>query len=235
MKNKTKQKQKQNKKKQKSKNIYNLNFEAPKDHGYQQTLDAFEKSISLLGLDYVDLYLIHWPGKQGVKSDSIDNKMIRRESWKAMEKIYKDGKAKAIGVSNYTISHLSEMLDDELCIIKPMVNQVELHPWYKQLELQAFCKQKGIHVQAYSSLGEGKICNNEEISEIAKQYNKTNAQILLKWALQQDISIIPKSCSETRILENRDSISFDLSEEDMITLNSFKDAQKICWDPSIIV
>ena len=137
-----------------------------KDQGYESTLKAFEKSRKMLDVDYLDLYLIHWPVlKCGMYVDT----------WKAMEKLYKEGLIRAIGVCNFTISHLEEL--KEKCEITPAVNQVELHPWLSQTELCTYMKQEGIFAEAWSPLAKGAVLNDETLLSIAKKYNKTTAQI----------------------------------------------------------
>lgn len=197
------------------------------DQGYDNTLQAIDTSLEKLGLTYVDLYLIHWPTADDKGVVSINK---REETWKAMEEIYKSGKAKAIGVSNYTIRHLEEMKN--YAKITPMVNQVEFHPFLYQEELLNYCKQNNIQLEAYRPLTKGKKLNNKTIKEIANKYNKTDAQILLRWSLQHGCVAIPKSVHKERIEENINIFDFELSAEDMEKLDSLNENLHLCWDPT---
>ena len=172
------------------------------DQGYESTLKAYETSLNKLGLDYLDLYLIHWPGKDKYK-----------ETWKALEKLYKEGRVRAIGVSNFQIHHLEDLIST--AEIKPMVNQVEYHPHLTQKELQAFCKKEGIQLEAWSPLKQGQLLNEPILVDIAHKYNKSVAQVILRWDLQNGVVTIPKSIKENRIIENADVFDFELSAEDM--------------------
>lgn len=172
------------------------------DQGYESTLNAFETSLSKLGLEYLDLYLIHWPGKDKYK-----------DTWKALEKLYKDGRVRAIGVSNFQIHHLEDLISS--AEIKPMVNQVEYHPHLTQKELQAFCKKEGIQLEAWSPLKQGQLLNEPILVDIAHKYNKSVAQVIIRWDLQNGVVTIPKSIKEHRIIENADVFNFELSTEDM--------------------
>lgn len=188
------------------------------DQGYDSTLAAFETSIQKLGLDYIDLYLIHWP---------VSGKY--KETWKALEKLYKDGKVKAIGVSNFHKHHLEDLLSE--AEIVPTVNQIELHPLLSQEELRNFCKEKGIVVEAWSPLAQGKLLDNPVLTEIAAKYNKSTAQIILRWDLQNDIVTIPKSIKEHRIIENADIFDFELTAEDLEKINGLNKNERVGADP----
>ncbi|ODG90114.1 MULTISPECIES: aldo/keto reductase [Bacillaceae] len=177
------------------------------DQGYETTLQAFETSLNLLGLDYLDLYLIHWPGVDKYK-----------DTWKALEKLYKDGRVRAIGVSNFQIHHLQDLMSD--CEIKPMVNQVEFHPHLTQKELLAFCKNEGIQMEAWSPLKQGQLLEEPVLTKIAQKYNKSVAQVILRWDLQHDVVTIPKSIKEHRIVENANIFDFELTQEDMENIDS---------------
>ncbi|SMQ64696.1 Aldo/keto reductase [Bacillus sp. OV166] len=172
------------------------------EQGYESTLKAFETSLTKLGLDYLDLYLIHWPGKDKYK-----------ETWKAFEKLYKEGRVRAIGVSNFQVHHLEDLISS--AEIKPMVNQVEFHPHLTQKELLAFCKNEGIQLEAWSPLKQGKLLNEPVLEDLAHKYNKSVAQVILRWDLQHGVVTIPKSIKEHRIIENADIFDFELSTEDM--------------------
>jgi methylglyoxal/glyoxal reductase len=178
--------------------------------GYDSTLYACEGSLGRLGLSYVDLYLIHWP-VQGLGD----------ETWRAMIKLLHQGKARAIGVSNYSIRELNELL--EKSDIVPAVNQVEFHPFLYQEELLRFCKNNNIQLEAYSPLTRGKRLNHPKILELAKKYNKTPAQVLIRWSLQHNVIVIPKSIHEARIKENSQVFDFQLEPKDMKLLDSLNE------------
>jgi methylglyoxal/glyoxal reductase len=180
------------------------------DQGYDSTLKACELSLKRLDLSYVDLYLIHWP---------VQKKII--ETWKAMIKLLNSEKVKAIGVSNYSIKELKETLDSFDII--PAINQVEFHPYLYQKDLLRFCKSNGIMLEAYSPLTRGKRLNDPRIVQIAKEYDKTTAQILVRWSLQHDLVVIPKSSHEERILENSQVFDFHMNQKDMEILDSLNE------------
>ncbi len=189
------------------------------DHGYESALKAFDESLKRLNLDYVDLYLIHWPVPR-----------LRKDSWKALEKIYSEGRCKSIGVSNYMIKHLEEMRD--YAEIIPAVNQVEFSPFLYQKELLEYCKSKNIEVEAYSPLARMKKKNNPVVNSIARKYNKTHAQILIRWCLEHKLISIPKSSNKKRIKENADVFDFSLNDDDMKQLDSLNENFRVSWDPS---
>jgi diketogulonate reductase-like aldo/keto reductase len=189
------------------------------DQGFESTLKAFDNSLDDLGLDYVDLYLIHWPVEQK-----------RTESWRALEKIYNEGRAKAIGVSNYTIKHLKEM--DDYAEVKPVINQVEFHPFLFQENLLDYCRFREIQLEAYSPLARAEKLDDPNIKEIADKYSITPAQIMIRWSLQHDLVVIPKSVHKERIIENSQVFDFEISEDDMDRLNSLNEDIRIAWDPT---
>jgi diketogulonate reductase-like aldo/keto reductase len=190
------------------------------NHGYEATLAAFDVSLEKLGLDYLDLFLIHWPlPSQG--------KFV--ETWKALEKLYKDGRVRAIGVSNFKIHHLEEIIAN--CEIIPMVNQVEFHPRFNQREVHDFCKKHGILLEAWSPLMQGGLLEEPTLVEIAKKYNKSTAQIIIRWDIQTGVVTIPKSVKSHRIAENADVFDFELSQEDMDQINALNQDQRMFADP----
>jgi methylglyoxal/glyoxal reductase len=180
------------------------------DQGYDLTLKAFEASLKRLDLSYVDLYIIHWP---------VQGKIV--ETWKAMVRLLNNGKVNAIGVSNYSINDLKETIHNSDVI--PAVNQVEFHPFLYQKDLLEFCNSNAIQLEAYSPLTRGKRLNHHEIAKISRKYNKTAAQILIRWSLQHDLVVIPKSSHEERILENSKVFDFDIDQKDMRFLDSLNE------------
>ena len=189
------------------------------DHGYDSTIRACEESLRRLGLKYLDLYLVHWPVSG-----------VRNESWRAMEKLLRDGKCRAIGVSNYTIHHLNDLLASSNTI--PAVNQVEFHPFLYQQKLLEYCQGHGIQLEAYSPLTRGERLNHQKVIEIAKEHGRTPAQILIRWAVQHSVVAIPKSVRNERILENSRVFDFTLSNNEMNALDSLNEDFRTCWDPS---
>ena len=176
-----------------------------KDQGYERTLAAFETSLQKLGVDYVDLYLIHWP---------MPDEDLYMDTWRALEQLYRDGKTKAIGVSNFHIPHLTRVLEEGTVV--PVVNQIELHPFLSQEAIREFCQKNGIVVEAWSPLMRGRDALTEPvITEIAARHGKTPAQVVLRWHLQHGIIAIPKSVTPSRIQENLDIFEFMLSPDDM--------------------
>ncbi|GGL51844.1 aldo/keto reductase [Sporolactobacillus putidus] len=172
------------------------------DQGYDATLKAFEDSTARLGIDTIDLYLIHWPIGEHYK-----------ETWKAMERLYKDGRVRAIGVSNFGPQHLETLLQDAEVV--PAVNQIEVHPLLTQVALRNYCYAKGIKVESYSPLGSGALLDNPDLSTIAGKYHKSVAQLLLRWNVQNDMIAIPRSAKEVHIADNADIFDFELSLEIM--------------------
>lgn len=209
----------------------------PAQHGRQQARATLIKSLNDLQITYLDLYLIHWPGSSGLQPADPQNSALRKESWLEMEEMYKEGKIKAIGVSNYTIAHLEELLT--YCSIPPALLQVEIHPFLCQKELRQFCKQHNIHVQAYSSLGASTGCmelmSNKVIQDIAKCHSKSPSQVLLRWAVENSLSIIPKTSQIDRLHENANIFDFSLTENEMQQLNDLDRDCHYCWDPKHIV
>lgn len=191
------------------------------DQGYDTALRAIDASLKKLGTDYVDMYLIHFP---------VSGK--RNDSWKALEKIKADGKAKSIGVSNFMVPHLEELLKETGTV--PAMNQVEYHPFLQDTKLKDYCIQKGILLEAYSPLAHGQKLEDPRITLLAKKYNKSNAQILIRWSLQSGHVVIPKSKNPDRIRENADVYDFVLSDSDMKEIFSWNENFRTCWDPTTV-
>lgn len=187
------------------------------DQGFDSTLKAFEVSRKKLGLEYIDLYLIHWPVRGKYK-----------DTWKAMIKLYKEGFVRAIGVSNFHIHHLEDIMSDSELV--PMVNQVEFHPLLTQVELRKFCKSNEIQFEAWSPLMQGRL-DNPLLVELGKKYGKTPAQIVLRWDLQHGVVTIPKSAHENRIIENANVFDFELSQQDMEKIDSMNENRRFGPDP----
>ena len=188
-----------------------------RDQGYDSTIRAFEESLSRLGMDYVDLYLIHWPVKEKYK-----------ETYRAMEELYEQGRVRAIGVCNFQIHHLEDLMGS--CRIKPMVNQVELHPLLTQKPLLEFCRKEGIQVESWRPLMDGKL-DLPLLHELAAKYGKTPAQIVIRWHLQHGLVTIPKSVRESRIRENADVFDFELEPEDMNRIDDLNENRRTGPDP----
>ncbi|MCE4980481.1 aldo/keto reductase [Mammaliicoccus sciuri] len=189
--------------------------------GYDATIKAFNDSLESLQLTYIDMYLIHWPCPE-------DGLFI--ETYKALETLYKEGKIKAIGVCNFKEHHLDQLLAETEVV--PAVNQVEFHPLFNQKALQAYCESKGIKLMAWSPLMRGgEWLNNADLQSIADQYNKTVAQVIIKWHLQQGRLVIPKSQNDNRIRENFDVFDFELSDEDLTKIDQLNTDERQFRDP----
>ena len=188
------------------------------DQGYESTLRAFDESLDRLGLDVVDLYLIHWPVKEH-----------RRDTWRALEKIYADARARAIGVSNYYGPHLDELL--EQASITPAVNQFEFSPYCYLPEVLTYCRQKNIQPEGYAPLVRGLKKEDPRLVKLAQNYGKSTFQLLVRWSLQHGVVTIPKSVKRDRIRENFDVLDFVISDDDMTLMNTFYDNTRIAPDP----
>ena len=189
------------------------------DMGESRAPKAFEKSLKNLGLEYVDLYLIHWPLP-----------VLRKSTWRALEKIYASGRCRAIGVANFTIRHLTELMENSAVV--PAVNQVEFHPFLYQKDLLEFCRTKNIQLNAYSPLTHANRLDDARIAAIAQKYGKTNAQIMLRWSMQHEAIPIPKSVHQERILENISVFDFEIGPEDMAAIDALNENHHFIWDSS---
>ena len=196
-----------------------------KCRGYDMVMSAFERTVGKLGVDYLDLYLIHWPAskKQYENPDEIN-----LDTWRAMTELYKAGRIKAIGVSNFKPHHLAPLMETE---VAPMVNQIEYHPGYMQNETVEFCKKNGIALEAWSPLGSGRVLSNPDLSHIAEKYGKSVAQICIRWCLQNGVIALPKSVTESRIKQNLEVFDFEISAEDMNFIDSMGEVGYSGLDP----
>ena len=188
------------------------------DQGYKETLQAFEESLLKLDTDYLDLYLIHWPVEA-----------LFKETWAAMEDIYNSGRVRAIGVSNFTVGQLEELIIN--CRVLPMVNQIEFHPYLQQPELIQYCESKGILPEAWAPVMRGKVHQVQEITEIGKRYGKNEFQVVLRWNIQRGIATIPKSATPERIKSNADIFDFELSEDEVNVIDNLDKGQRFGPDP----
>lgn len=200
------------------------------DQGYENTLRAIDGSLEKLGLSYVDLYLIHWPSADEDRFTTVNK---RKDTWRAMEEILKSGKARAIGVSNYTTKHLKEM--EEYATVMPAVNQVEFHPYLYQKELLDYCNDHNILIEAYSPLVKARKLEDALISEMSVKYGKTKAQILIRWSIQHGCVPIPKSAHKERIQENIEVFDFEITPEDMKAIDGLNINEHQAWDPHNIL
>lgn len=189
------------------------------DHGYEAALRACQGSLQRLGLAYIDLYLIHWP-VQG----------LRKETWRALVKLREDGLCRSIGVSNYMIRHLEELR--AASEVQPVVNQVEVSPFCTRSELRAYCREHGIVVEAYSPLTKGLRLDHPAIVGMARKHGRSPAQILIRWALQRDMVVLPKSVKPERIRENAAVLDFAIAAEDMDALDALDEGLVTGWDPT---
>jgi methylglyoxal/glyoxal reductase len=191
----------------------------PREFAYEDALEAFDKSMKRLGLEYLDLYLLHWPDGE-----------TRSEAWRAVSEIYKQGRAKAVGVSNYMVEHLEEVLGQSDLV--PAVNQIEFHPfiYHKQKPVLEMCLKHGIVVEAYSPLTVGRNINHPDITSVAGKNDRSNAQVILRWCVQHGTVPIPRSTNPDHIKENLDIFDFELSEADMTVLDKLGEASG--WHPN---
>lgn len=187
------------------------------DHGYDKTMEAFNKSLERLQVDYLDLYLIHWPTE------------LNAETWRAFEELYESGKVKAIGVCNFKAGHLEEL--KESAKIMPMVNQVEVHPFNTRKNLLEYCKSNNIQMVAWSPISRGRILTNELLMSLSEKYNKTITQIVLRWHIQNGIVPIPKSSNEARVKENFEVFDFQISKDDMMLIDLLNEDKSVTAGP----
>ncbi|XP_041660002.1 glyoxal reductase-like isoform X1 [Cheilinus undulatus] len=199
----------------------------PEDYGYETAKKAFQKSCAQMGVDYLDIYMLHWPGGM---QPGRSNRELRAEAWRALEELYELGLCRSIGVSNFMIHHLEQLKQD--CTVVPHVNQVEYHPFQQPKELIEYCRQKGIAFQGYCPLAKGQALSDPTIIQIAKKYGHTPAQICIRWSIQNGAITIPKSTKKERVVENCQVFGFQLEEEDMEAINKLHDGRHVSWDPT---
>jgi methylglyoxal/glyoxal reductase len=191
------------------------------DHGYDRAIEAFEASVERLGLGHVDLYLLHWPVPK-----------LRAESWRALETLLEEGRCRAIGVSNFTVRHLDELLQSAR--IAPAVNQVELHPFLQQRALVRYCREHGIAVEAYSPLTKGRRLGDPRLGAVAAELGRSPAQVLIRWSIEKGFVVIPKSTDRARIEANADVFDFEIGAERMGWLDGLDEHLRTAWDPSSV-
>lgn len=185
------------------------------DRGYDNIIKACQETIQRLDCEYLDIYLVHWPASPAVHEDWRE---INQETWKAMEYLYEQGLVKAIGVCDFKVNQLEELIKE--CKVRPMINQIEFHPGFMQKEIVDYCKEKDILVEAWSPLGSGKMLKKEELKAVAQKYGKDVAQLCIKWCLQNGVLPIPKTKDVDRMKSNLDVFNFEISAEDMQYLNN---------------
>lgn len=188
------------------------------DHGYDAALRAFDASLSRLGLDYVDLYLVHWPVPE-----------LRNDSWRALEKLHRDGRARSIGVSNFMEHHLDELFSRTSIV--PHVNQIEVHPFHQQRGVRELCAARGIVVEAYSPLAKASRLSDPVVLQVARSVGRTPAQVLLRWGLQRSMVVLPKSVRPGRIEENIALYDFSLDDDALAKLDALDEGASTGWDP----
>lgn len=189
--------------------------------GYGSTLEAFEESLERLGTDYIDLYLIHWP---------VPEKYV--DTWRALERLHDEGKIKAIGVSNFEIHHLRDVMDAGS--VTPAVNQIEFHPYLTQDALLSFCKNEGIRPVAWSPLGRGKLLEEPVIQKIAERHGKNAAQVILRWDIEKGVATIPKTVRKERMRANADLFDFDLSQDEVAQIDALNRNERLGPHPDQI-
>ena len=189
--------------------------------GYEEVKKAFERSLKMLGTDYLDMYLIHWPLPD---PDYKEWKELDIQTWKALEELYQEGKVKAIGVSNFLPHHLENLIQN--CEIMPMVDQIEFHPGFTQEATVHYCQEKGIYVQAWSPLGRQRVLGHPLLIGLAEKYKKSAAQICLRYAIQRQVIPLPKASTKERMMENYQVFDFEIEKEDMYRIDSM---QPVGW------
>ncbi|CAD5219708.1 unnamed protein product [Bursaphelenchus okinawaensis] len=203
----------------------------PKNNG-EKAYESVKESLKALEVDYIDLFLIHWPGKTKYRASDKRNEQARELAWRGLERAYDEGLVRAIGVSNYEVSHLNHLLS--FCKVHPAVNQCEFHPLYRPFDVIQWCQKNNVHFQAYSSLGTSDskaLLSNDKMLNMAKELDCTVGQLLLAYALNQGISVLPKSTRFEHIEENLKAKEVKLSQDQLREMEIMSE-KKLCWDPS---
>ncbi|XP_047444606.1 glyoxal reductase [Mugil cephalus] len=199
----------------------------PGDYGYRAAKKACLDSCAEMGLEYFDLYLMHWPESL---RPGRSNREMRAETWRALEELYNEGVCRAIGVSNFLVHHLDQLKED--CSVVPHVNQVEYHPFQQPYHLIEYCRQEGIVFEGYSPLAKGQVLSNPTVCRIAEKHKRTPAQICIRWSVQNGVVTIPKSTKKERVLENCRVFEFELDKEDIDSIKKLHDGRHVSWDPT---
>lgn len=209
---------------------------SPQEQGEAQASTAVHGMLERLGLESLDAVLVHWPGAHKTQPTSPLNAQLRAGTWRALEALHRDGKVRSLGVSNYTVKHLSELL--ATCSVRPVVNQVELHPLLQQHELVDFCAAQGIAVVAYSPLGAGVLLKHPDVLSVAQESGRTAAQVLLRWSMQAGLCCVAKSATSERVASNFDVWDWALSAEHLARLDGMEarhGSKHFCWDSTAVL
>uniref|UniRef100_A0AAV2JQB0 NADP-dependent oxidoreductase domain-containing protein n=1 Tax=Knipowitschia caucasica TaxID=637954 RepID=A0AAV2JQB0_KNICA len=202
----------------------------PDNYGFSTAKKACLRSCSIMGLEYFDLYLMHWPGNF---ESRVSNREARAETWRALEELYKEGICKAIGVSNFLVHHLEQLKEDSSGVI-PHVNQMEYHPYQQSSTVMEYCQKEGIVFEGYCPLAKGQLLDEPKVLHMAEKHRRTPAQICIRWSLQNGVVTIPKSTKIQRVRENCQVFDFQLDKTDMEALSKMHDGRHVTWDPSNI-
>ena len=200
------------------------------ERGYENTLKACEQTLNELGLDYLDLYLIHWPANRKQFGDRAQE--LNAETWRAFEELYKSGRVKAIGLSNFLPHHIGSLIPS--AAITPMVDQLEVHPGWPQTAAVKYCQDHGIQVEAWGPFGHKDVLTNQTLVSIGEKYGKSSAQVCVRWALQHDVLPLPKSVHMNRMRSNIDVFDFELTDEDMQVIDELRGIGGACSDPDAV-
>ncbi|XP_056452240.1 uncharacterized oxidoreductase ZK1290.5-like [Gadus chalcogrammus] len=199
----------------------------PLDYGYDSAMEACLASCTRMGIDYFDMYMLHWPDSM---QPGRSNRELRAESWRALEELEKLGRCRSIGVSNFMIHHLQQLKED--CGAVPHANQVEYHVYQQPRQLVEYCREEGIVFQGYSPLAKGQALGDPTVLKLAEKYGRTPAQICIRWNIQNEVVTTPKSTKIERVRENCDVFGFQLEDADMEELTQLHDGRHVCWDPT---
>lgn len=199
----------------------------PGNYGYKEARKACLDSCSRMGVEYFDLYLMHWPDPM---KPGCSNREVRAETWRALEELYKEGVCRAIGVSNFLVRHLQQLKED--CSVAPHVNQVEYHPFQQCRSLIQYCADEGIVFEGFSPLAKGQALHHPAVVQVAHKHRRTPAQICIRWSIQNGVVTIPKSTKKSRVQENCQVFDFQLDDSDMAALAGLHDGRHVSWDPT---